>query len=161
PALTEYAIPTDKSRPFGITAGPDGAMWFAEGGGNKIGRITADGKITEYLIPTPESNPGYITQGPDGAVWFLERDGNKFGRISSDGKIIEYPIPPGGVEDQTTSGKTVMTTVPQGIITGPDGALWFTEQVGNQIGRITTDGKITEFPVPTANSGPLGITLGK
>jgi virginiamycin B lyase len=33
--------------------------------------------------------------------------------------------------------------MPQAIVTGPDGALWFTELQGNQIGRITTDGKIT------------------
>jgi virginiamycin B lyase len=26
--------------PGGITAGPDGALWFAELSGNKIGRIT-------------------------------------------------------------------------------------------------------------------------
>jgi streptogramin lyase len=27
---------------------------------------------------------------------------------------------------------------PQGITTGPDGALWFTNYDGNSIGRITT-----------------------
>jgi virginiamycin B lyase len=42
---------------------------------------------------------------------------------------------------------------------GPDGNLWFTEQVG-KIGRITPAGVITEFSVPTANSGPDGITAG-
>ena len=34
---------------------------------------------------------------------------------------------------------------PSAITTGPDGALWFTE-AGGKIGRITTAGKITEFP---------------
>src|SRR6266851_1855100 len=40
----------------------------------------------------------------------------------------------------------------------PDGALWFTETLANQIGRITTTGTVTEFPVLTANSRPFGIT---
>jgi virginiamycin B lyase len=31
---------------------------------------------------------------------------------------------------------------------------------GNNIGRITTGGTITEFSVPTASSQPLGITAG-
>ena len=26
-----------------------------------------------------------------------------------------------------------------------DGALWFSEAAGNRIGRITTDGKVTDF----------------
>jgi hypothetical protein len=43
---------------------------------------------------------------------------------------------------------------------GPDGALWFTEATGNQIGRITVAGTITEFPLPTAGSQPKGIAAG-
>ena len=31
---------------------PDGALWFVELSGNKIGRITIDGIITESVIPT-------------------------------------------------------------------------------------------------------------
>jgi len=49
---------------------------------------------------------------------------------------------------------------PVGITRGPDGNLWFTEQLGNKIGRITTGGVVTEFPIPTAGSGPYGITSG-
>jgi virginiamycin B lyase len=47
-----------------------------------------------------------------------------------------------------------------GIASGPDGALWFVDDVGNSIGRITTAGAITEFPIPTATSGPVAITAG-
>jgi virginiamycin B lyase len=31
------------------------------------------------------------------------------------------------------------------IVTGPDGALWFTEAYASKIGRITTDGQISEY----------------
>jgi streptogramin lyase len=48
---------------------------------------------------------------------------------------------------------------PRGIVSGPDGALWFTEQSGNQIGRITTAGVITEFTIPS-NASPVSITVG-
>lgn len=41
---------------------------------------------------------------------------------------------------------------PEGITTGPDGALWFTEQRSNQTGRITTPGSIKEYPAPTVNT---------
>jgi len=51
---------------------------------------------------------------------------------------------------------------PIGIASGPDGNLWFTEQKGDKIGRITTAGVITEFTIPTVpyGSGPIGIASG-
>jgi len=53
--ITEYSIPTTSSFPEGITAGPDGSLWFTEYMSNKIGRITTAGIITEYSVPTGES----------------------------------------------------------------------------------------------------------
>src|SRR5262249_10188158 len=35
------------------------------------------------------------------------------------------------------------------------------EHLSNKIGRITPSGMITEFPIPTADSGPTGIALGR
>ena len=48
---------------------------------------------------------------------------------------------------------------PFGITAGSDGNLWFTERYGNKIGRITTAGVITEFPV-ASGSYPYQITAG-
>src|SRR6266508_3770137 len=62
-------------------------------------------------------------------------------------RITEYSIPTAG-------------SVPIGIVSGPDGNLWFTESIGKKIGRITTEGTITEYPTgrcPSAiASGPDG-----
>jgi len=46
------------------------------------------------------------------------------------------------------------------ITAGPDGALWFTEPYSNHIGRITTEGVVTQFQVPTPESFVQGITAG-
>lgn len=48
---------------------------------------------------------------------------------------------------------------PQYITLGPDGNIWFTEQMGNKIGKISPSGVITEYPLPP-NSNPCGITAG-
>src|SRR6266496_2722172 len=51
---------------------------------------------------------------------------------------------------------------PQGITVGPDGALWFTDSA-DKIGRITTQGQITEFALPSSPDSPSnggGITTG-
>jgi virginiamycin B lyase len=77
----EFPIPTPNSGAYGITVGPDGALWFVENKANKIGRITTAGVITnEFPIPTPNSGPGFITVGPDGALWFNEGGANNIGR---------------------------------------------------------------------------------
>lgn len=46
------------------------------------------------------------------------------------------------------------------ITAGPDGALWFTEGPFDKIGRITTSGGITRFPLPVVGSYPFGIAAG-
>jgi streptogramin lyase len=58
--ITEFTIPT-KSAPIGITAGPDGNLWFTEitQGVGEIGRITPSGSITEFPVPTASSMRGY------------------------------------------------------------------------------------------------------
>ena len=144
-------LPTANSNPYGITTGPDGALWFTEENGNKIGRITTAGVITEFPTPTVNSAPAGITMGPDGALWFTEASGNNIGKITAAGVITEFPIP-------TANSNAI------GITTGSDGALWFTEGGANlAIGRITTTGviKITEFPIPNIRfSAPQAITAG-
>jgi streptogramin lyase len=57
--------------------------------------------------------------------------------------ITDFPV-------RTASGPTEITA-------GPDGNLWFTNYNDATIGRITTAGVVTEFPVP---HGAGGITAG-
>jgi streptogramin lyase len=137
--------------PLGITAGPNGNLWFTEYGVDMIGRITPNGTITEFPIPSPSGQPMWITAGPDGNLWFTEHEynGDSIRRITLNGMFTEFPLP------TPNSGPTEITA-------GPDGNLWFTEHndIGNKIGRITPNGTITEFPLPTSRSRPTGITAG-
>jgi virginiamycin B lyase len=48
---------------------------------------------------------------------------------------------------------------PQGIAAGSDGALWFTNSVGNSIGRITTSGTVTRY-TDSSILDPVGIASG-
>ncbi len=145
--ITEFVIPTAGSAPTDIATGSDGALWFTETAGDKIGRITAAGVITEFPITTVGSNPVGIVAGPDGALWFAEAAGNKIGRITTAGVVTEFPV-------------TTVASQPNLLTVGPDGAIWFTELNGEKIGRITTAGVITEFVPPTASDGPLQIVQG-
>lgn len=162
--FTQYTLPAPPPgtpypptySPQSITTGSDGALWFTEGNGNAIGRITTTGDITEYPLGTCNGGPGHITNGPDGALWFANGCTNTIGRMTTSGVVTTFPQP-------ATNANV------QGLTFGPDGALWFAEHGnfssltsygGNKIGRMTTDGTITEYPLPNANSGPMLITNG-
>lgn len=63
--------------------------------------------------------------------------------------ITDYPVPTpdAGLEK---------------IVAGKDGNLWFTEEQGAKVGRITPNGQIDEWPVPVDSEfGPTEITVGQ
>jgi virginiamycin B lyase len=140
-----------------ITVGPDGALWFTEQIGDRIGRITVHGKITEYSAGiTPGSQPFSIAAGPDGALWFTEMAGGRIGRITTTGNVTEY------------SRGITPAEEPIDLAAGPDDAMWFTEYAivgsyritASKIGRITMNGKITEYSKIRPRSAPTAIVQG-
>ena len=52
-------------------------------------------------------------------------------------------------------------SAPRIITIGSDGNFWFSEHLGNRMGRITPAGVITEFDIPTPNSQPRATALGR
>ena len=67
---------------------------------------------------------------------------------------------PTGVVTEFSAGITAGAH-PSEITVGPDGNLWFTEEDGNRIGRITPGGVVTEFTSGiSAGARPMGITAG-
>ena len=152
--ITEFAIPTANAEPLGITAGPNGNIWFTEENASKIGMINpTTHAITEFATGTPPSYPRGITVGPDGNLWFAERPGSGAGAI--------------GMINPTTHAITQFSVpnmpVPFEIAAGPDGNLWFTATAAGEIGNINpTTHAITMFVVPPTQFGnfPTGITAG-
>jgi len=69
--------------------------------------------------------------------------------------IVEFSIPPVGI----------YLSLPMFIATGADGNMWFTNSNRNSVSRITPDGMITEFAIPTGgystkSSGPGDLVPG-
>lgn len=134
-----------------LSPAPDGSLWVAGYYQDAIRRIgPSGGAATLVKALAPGSRPYRLTAGPDGNMWAALYGSSTIARITPGGTLTEFPLRAG-------SG-------PNDIVAGPDGALWFTEFLGgagNKIGRITTDGVVTnEFEVPTALSNPFGITVG-
>ena len=143
--IREFPLPAGTG-PEGITAGPDGNLWFAGLGSNAIGQITPAGEVREFPLPTPEARPFGIAAGPDGNVWFTEMAAGKIGRITPAGAITEFAVECGGCR-------------PLGITAGPDGNVWFTmANMFGAVGRITPLGEITL--IRDVGGSPWGIATG-
>ncbi len=141
---TEFTGLTDNAD--GITTGPDGNLWFTEF--NAVGRMTTDGTLTEFPVPGM-SGRGIIT-GPDGNMWFAQFNQGEIGRMD-----------PLAADPGATLTEFAVGSNPYSLTIGSDGNIWFTELFGGgALGRMTTAGVYTQFPLPIADRTPLGITTG-
>lgn len=152
---TDHPTPTTGAHPIFITTGPDGAIWFTESNAGQVGRLDlATGAITEYPAPKPASSllTG-IAIGADGNLWVSDAGNNSILRVnSSSGAMRSYPLPIGA------SAPGLEGSDPGPIIAGFDGALWFTQDYAQSIGRLEPfTGQITELP---AGVTPVALTAG-
>jgi streptogramin lyase len=148
--ITEFHV-SNVGVPQGITAGPDGNLWFTEFYDNVAGRITTKGTSTLFTLNTMNSAT-YITKGTDGALWLtlLNDVGgsttNQIGRLTTGGKLTTFTVP--------------KASYIWDITTGPDGNLYFTDGA-SRAWRVTTSGHFTAFPFTDSTGGyPYQITKG-
>jgi hypothetical protein len=110
-------LPTAGAEPLGITAGPDGNLWFTEAVGNKIGSINPVTRgIAEYPVPTDHSNPHSIAAGSDGNLWFVETYGGKIGVLAPTHGLIATSEPPASITTNAAFGMTVTVSYQSGVV---------------------------------------------
>lgn len=129
-------------QPATMTVDANGTFW--------IGGSTFDGAGT---IATSSGQNGTLSgavvqliRGPSNAIWGALDEYPNYA-------IAQFALSSGGVaiaqQFMLPSGDAIGS-----IAYGSDGALWFTDQQNNAIGRMDAHGNVTEFPIPTA--GALG-----
>ena len=131
--------------PFGVTAGP-GGTWY--GSGQYVVQVRANGTSRSFTVQHPQdADIGFMTtDGTD--AWFADRAGY-LGRIDGAGHLTEWAVP------ASEAGAS-----PNGLVAS-QGIVWFTDSPSNRVGRLDpATGTFTMYSVPTADSWPLGITIG-
>lgn len=155
------ASPAPIAFPQGITAGPDGALWFSydstftpgattPGG---VARMTPAGVLTEFPLATAVVTP--LVTGADGGIWF--GTASAVVRMTISGTVRRYPV----------------ARPPRRLMATSDRAIWFTgEKVDGveALTKLTPDGTMTKYPVvPAPNAitnarvelpGPMAVATG-
>lgn len=147
--VTDYPLPSNGewcgSTAMPITAGPDGALWFASC--QRVGRITTGGSISGIKLGEyGEVFIWEIVAGPDGNLWVAasgyEPPSCAIVRVNPNGATKWFDL---GSEHCAFS-----------LGFGPDGDIWFVEQSGHRVSRMTSAGQITTYPYPPG----WGLYLG-
>jgi sugar lactone lactonase YvrE len=126
------------SQPRGLTVGPDGALYVAEGGWSGSGQSPVAGRITRVTgrnqsevvvdgLPAAgagqplfaQSGPGALASDGAGLVLFL---GPTEGRPQ--GSVARIPAAPPGGGDPVESVPLVVESSPEGSVAAPVGAVW-------------------------------------
>jgi virginiamycin B lyase len=108
--------------------------------------------VTEpAVVPTPLAGPCETRFDSNGVLWVEE--------------WMAQPTSKIGRYDQTTGSYTEINlepaSIPGGLTQGTDGAVWFPEEVGNRIIRISpSDGALTYYPIPWTNALQVNIASG-
>ena len=133
----------------GMTTGPDGNVWFGLDDKDRMATVDASFNFTYYT--QPDSSGGEATAtGPDGNVWTTESRSNKLGRFTPTGTLTEFPLP-----------TNVDTSVPSGLVSGPDCQLWFlTRSNGSSPGGDRVGRMVVNLPGVTGASPKTGPAAG-
>jgi streptogramin lyase len=116
--------------------------------------------VTSFSIPLiGVVEPQGITTGPDGNLWFTENAAGAIGSMTTAGALTQFTLPEIPPAAGSPSGTASTPAQPVAITAGPDGALWFTTE-NSLIGRISTDGTITEYKVSGLTASASSIVAG-
>ncbi len=144
--------------PTGIALGPDGSLYIADAGNNRVRRVGPDGIITTVAGtgalghggdggPATQAQLGYptgIALGPDGSLYIADRNNSRIRRVGPDGGIttvagtgiVGYGCD-GGLATQAGLNH------PHGVALGPDGRLHIADTGNRRICRVEPDGGVT------------------
>jgi virginiamycin B lyase len=146
---TEFTCAGEKyaSRVEGIAASADGTLWASASESNAVFIGSTASFFTTRIDLPAGSDPVGIAIGPEGNAWVAMWKADAIDRITPTGARTRFPLPAG--------------SRPNDLVLGPDGAFWIVEAGTGRIARMTTAGAVTgEYPVPSGETGQLGITVG-
>jgi virginiamycin B lyase len=96
PATGDMAVydPPRGPGPYGITATPDGDIYFASLAGSYVGAVAPDGTITVLEPPTAGQGARRVWSDSMGRIWVSEWNAGQLGRYDpATGEWDEWPLP--------------------------------------------------------------------
>ena len=141
-----WAPPTPDASPYGIVPAPDGTLWVALFGTNKLlhvepGSGTGEPVLTEVELENAESRPRRLAVDDRGRVWYTDYPRHKIGMYE----------PVTGLQRERDTASS--PSQPYGIAIGPDGRIWYNEaSSGLMVGFGPATGEQVTVTIPTSGA---------
>jgi virginiamycin B lyase len=156
--ITQYSLsphPTVQTlNPYGITVDPQGMIWFTESSTNHLGRLDPQtGSIQTFNAPGTSTTLMEVASDSHGTIWATSFNSEQLFKFDPVKKsFTTYDAPSG---NSTTSSF-------YGLAITPTNDVWVTLTPNNALGRLDpSTQRIVPYQIPTANSIPFGIAIGK
>ncbi|RZS89652.1 hypothetical protein EV189_1423 [Motilibacter rhizosphaerae] len=144
-AVTVWSIPTADSRAAHIVSGPDGALYWTEPFGYRIGRITTAGEVSELEVPddgqVAGSGPDELVASGD-SVWFVKDFGVDVWRY----------VPGQGGGHRAYVNEQVASLAP-----AADGGVWATSLGGSDVDHVGPGGSFADYSADYLLPAPLAL----
>jgi virginiamycin B lyase len=145
-----FDFPSDQSGPYGIAPAPDGSVWVALFGTDRLARIDASASpvsAEEFVLPEAGARPRRLAVDAQGKVWYSNFAGRELGSLDPGApeaqRFRQFPTPRGGP--------------PYGIAIGPDGYVWYADQDAAEVVGFdpASESVVAELPLTPAAPGPV------
>lgn len=142
-----------------LAAGPDGSVYVADPGNNRVQKFTADGAFltawgTIGAGPGQLNSPRAVAVGPDGSVYVTDTNNNRVQRFDANGAFLSQWGSTGAGDGQFQ--------LPTGIAAGPDGSVYVGDSSNRRVERFLADGTfLSAFASGTGGFGAIdGVAVG-
>jgi RHS repeat-associated protein len=142
------------NRPKDVAFGPDGSLYIADYGNQRVRRVAPDGVITTFAgggVPFEDgdlaieqtlSGPTGVEVGPDGTVYIADYEGDRIYRVGTDGRMVKVAGSGRGFWGDGYAAIKASLNYPTDIALAPDGSLYIADSGNNRIRHIDSQGII-------------------
>jgi virginiamycin B lyase len=144
-SIRRYLYATLPIGPANAAISSDHSIWLA--GAGLLERFYGSGPSQRYRVTYPGNGPFGLAPDDHGGTVFTV--GHGVGDISVDSNGAEH----------LRFYETGPSSSPEGVVAASDGTIWCTD-TGGWLLRVTIEGAVKRYRVPTSPSEPYGIALG-
>jgi virginiamycin B lyase len=149
PAIQEWPVPWEATRPRDPDVGPDGNVWFVGQRGHYVASLDPASGEFRRLELDQGTGPHNLIVADDGTIWYAGNLASHIGRMDPrTGAIHKVMMPDPAARD------------PHTLVFDGAGDIWFSVQGGNMLGKLTVATEAVRLiPVPTERARPYGIVV--